>query len=228
MAHSTSTSTTKLIGITGVARSGKDTVADFLAKLLPSFGRYSFATPMKDMILVGLSIRDKDDDASKRVFGHSYRHLAQTLGTEWGRDLIRSNIWVIIAESRLRGDKVIISDVRFENEAAYVREHGVLIHVSRLCQEQIKESGHVSENGVKFKEGDIRIYNDGGLVELEDKCEYVAKRDFAEEIGKEEVGSRGEVARKLEAAHWGLDCLSSKTQKSADTYDDDDAHFLSK
>ena len=159
-----------VIGLTGKARSGKDTVGTMLSNLLPSsFVQYSFASPMKAMLLVGLGLRDKEDDKAQELYGCTYRHLAQTLGTEWGRTLIHSDLWVKALETSIRtnASNAVITDVRFANEAAFVRRHGVLIHVTRPDQEDIVESNHISEAGITPLIGtDLRIINDGSLADL--------------------------------------------------------------
>ena len=158
-----------LIGIHGRAHSGKDTVADFLMDQFPDHRRYSFADPIRDMLAAGLNIpmetmldptKKEQDDI---VFGKSPRQMMQTLGTEWGREMIDPDIWLKAAISR--GTELIIPDVRFENEAEWVRRHGQLLHIERPGK-KIKESDHVSENGIKKREQDITIINDGTLDDL--------------------------------------------------------------
>lgn len=147
-----------LIGIAGKARSGKDTIADVLAEAL-SFDRYSFATPIKEMIKAGLGLEDKEDEKAEQLYGCSYRKLAQTLGTEWGRDQINNKIWINIAHYRLQGKRAIVSDVRFESEADFIRQYGILIHVERYGVQRIEENDHVSEQGVGILHGEYKIMN---------------------------------------------------------------------
>ena len=58
---------------------------------------------------------------------------------------------------------MIVPDVRFENEAELVREHGVLIH---LVGRGGIEGNHASENPIEFKPGDIVIDNSRDLAWL--------------------------------------------------------------
>lgn len=54
------------------------------------------------------------------------RRLLQVMGTEVGRMLFGENVWVDIADDKIAkipGD-VVITDVRFDNEAEYVRANG--------------------------------------------------------------------------------------------------------
>ncbi len=166
---------TRIIGIAGIARSGKDTVADMIqAELnkdrLPfasSWERYSLAGPLKEMLHVGLGLTDKDPLAEP-LYGVSYRTLAQTLGTEWAREMICDDIWLRIATRRTAGKSVIISDLRFENEADWVRKAGgLVIHIERRGQERIAESGHKTEAGIAARHGDYKILNCGTLEDLQ-------------------------------------------------------------
>jgi hypothetical protein len=160
-----------IIGITGKAQSGKDTFADMLAHVTNS-GRYAFAKPLKQMLKSGLDLDDKDDARALALYGKNYRVLAQTLGTEWGRS-IHPEMWLNIAKMRMAVRKeasIIISDVRFDNEAAWVRENGVLIHVERSFQQLIKESDHASEQGIFPKDGDFLVSNSRDLAYLFDRA----------------------------------------------------------
>ncbi|BBI43202.1 deoxynucleotide monophosphate kinase [Pseudomonas syringae] len=85
-------------------------------------------------------------------------------------DAIRSNRPV---EQPLRRSQIpagtqtiIIKDIRFENEAAFLRAHnGEIWHISR--PDQPKVNAHSSELGVAHKSGDLHLVNDGSLADLE-------------------------------------------------------------
>ena len=155
----------RLIGIAGPARAGKDTLASYmLDNLGDNWTRSSFAAPIKKMLeAIGVDCSDDAKAVVDDAFGDTPRHMMQTLGTEWGRNLIDGDIWVK-AFARLNAGKcVIVPDVRFENEAALVREHGVLIH---LVGRGGINSNHATENALGFKAGDIVIDNSRDLAWL--------------------------------------------------------------
>lgn len=152
----------RLIGIAGPARAGKDTLASYLLdNLSDDWTRSSFADPLKAMLsVIGVDCSDDAKAVVDDAFGVTPRHMMQTLGTEWGRHMIDGDIWVK-AFARLNAGKcVIVPDVRFDNEAELVREHGVLIHL--VGRGGIK-GNHVSENAIAFKPGDIVIDNSRDL-----------------------------------------------------------------
>jgi len=157
----------RVIGIAGPARCGKDTVADIIMKNCPTYRKCSFADPIKEMLKAGLGLTDDqlwgdDKEAIDPRYDASPRYMMQTLGTEWGRNLINGNLWVVAMEQRI--DKgMIIPDVRFENEAAFVRKYGVLLHVTGRGG---IEGDHISESGVSVEECDRIITNDGTPEDL--------------------------------------------------------------
>lgn len=155
----------RLIGIAGQARAGKDTLASYMLDNLDgTWSRSSFADPLKEMLrAIGVDCSDDVKAVVSDDYGVTPRHMMQTLGTEWGRHTIDNDIWVK-AFARLNAGKcVIVPDVRFENEAELVREHGVLIH---LVGRGGIEGKHVSENAIEFNPGDIVIDNSRDLAWL--------------------------------------------------------------
>lgn len=104
----------------------------------------------------------------------SPRELMQTLDTEWGRDLYGTNFWVKLAERRLamledveteRFQGAVFSDVRFPQEADWIRQHGgTVIHLHRPGNAQVR--AHLSEAGIALHKRDQLITNGGDLDEL--------------------------------------------------------------
>lgn len=172
----------KIIGITGPARSGKDTLAGEILRLADNGTRMSFAAPIRSFIagLLDVTVSELEDGFIKEspqadFGGKSPRQMMQTLGTEWGRELIDQNLWITVARRKLQGlaavhrsvrpDVVVFSDVRFENEAAMIRSAGgTIIHLSR--RDAVPVNSHVSEAGVLRAVEDRAIQNDGTIDSL--------------------------------------------------------------
>ena len=83
--------------------------------------------------------------------------------TDWGRNCIGADMWVNAFCRINAGEKCVVSDVRFENEAALVRANGILIHVTGRGG---IGGSHVSESGVAILDSDIVLDNSGALDEL--------------------------------------------------------------
>ena len=164
-----------LIGITGKAGSGKDTVADYLVTE-HGYTKISFAAILKNMLRVaGLPEPANRDDKEKIVdgFEFSWRDAAQKLGTEWGRSL-DTNIWVKLTMQSLDPfKKYVISDVRFDNEAEAVRKSGCLIHLTGREIDMGALSNHPSEAGVEWHPGDHVTSNSNSKVALYAKVESI-------------------------------------------------------
>lgn len=102
------------------------------------------------------------------ALGVSPRHMMQTLGTEWGRDLINRDIWITMAKHRLlqAGEGMVIPDVRFNDEAAWIRKAGGrVVHLLRNSVTPVKE--HSSEAGVTILPEDLVLLNNGSLEDLQ-------------------------------------------------------------
>ena len=163
-----------LIGITGLINSGKDTVANLIIAWRPrQLRRYSFARPLKEGVKAMFGWTDEDienrevKEATDAFWGFSPRKAMQLLGTEYGRNMLRDDLWIKAAErfhqrSEEQTQGTIITDVRFENEASWIRSqpNSMLIHVRDPNRPLPQGPVHPSEAGVAFVEGDSLIEND--------------------------------------------------------------------
>lgn len=190
-----------LIGICGPAGSGKDTLADGIAAMDVYF-KYAFADPIKAAINVmfgfgpvhwqnrewkeepmpwlSRQLTREDVPEVPGAIGEfacpSPRSLMQSLGTDWGRDMVDQELWLKIAQQkfakvnttaqmqggRIIGLGMIIPDVRFNNEAQWIKDAGgLLLQIDRPSLEPISENSHASEAGLDPALIDAVIVNDG-------------------------------------------------------------------
>ena len=166
-----------LIGLTGYAGSGKDTVRAMLER--EGFVGLAFAEPIRSMLrelLTSCGIDDEyiDERALKETIipelGVSYRHMAQSLGTEWGRNL-RRDFWMRLAGAYMADQQdagethFVVSDVRFDNEANWIRNKGG--QVWRIHRDGLASvRPHVSESGVDGIKPSRTIHNNGTPEQL--------------------------------------------------------------
>ncbi len=170
----------RLIGISGKARSGKDSIADYLVGNCGAF-RYAFADPLKQAAATafGIPLGDFYDADKKEVINKfwniSPREIAQIFGTECMRNQFRQDFWVMRATSEMTSfdahndkDRIfVIPDVRFENEADWVRKNGgEMWHVIRPSLGEGVVRAHASEAGVEVGDEDIAFLNDADLNNL--------------------------------------------------------------
>ena len=193
-----------IIGLNGKAGSGKDAFAGFLGEV--GFTRYAFAdavreaaltinpilstnwraSPEHDPKLEELRLADVVEsygwDRAKREIAE-VRRLLQVIGTEMGRNILGENCWVdIVAKQIAQGDgKAVIADLRFPNEAEYVKENdGLIVNIIRDRNPHAINTAHPSE---QYKpDADIVIYNDGSLEDLRDQALTIAYMASGKEI----------------------------------------------
>lgn len=172
----------------GYKRSGKDSLA---ARLVNAHGwaRYAFADPMRAMLesldpivtLGGQRLRLSDvlamhsgwDGAKERL--PEVRRLMQALGTEAGRAILGEDVWVTttMREVDRTPGPVVVTDVRFPNEAqAVVDRGGVLVRVLRPTLR--RDDPHPSENSVDDVGADYTVVNDGTLDDLQAVADLIA------------------------------------------------------
>lgn len=164
-----------VIGIAGKARSGKDTLADHISTILGSdAARAAFADPVKDMLrAIGVHDIDKYKEVEHPVLRATSRRMMQTLGTEWGRDTLGEDTWINLTREKGLGKKfLIVSDVRFENEADFVRENGILFHVYGRGG---IAGDHKSESGIEFKFRDFKLDNSYELEFFLEQAETILR-----------------------------------------------------
>ena len=168
-----------LIGLCGAAGAGKNTVASLLADADGQpFLQVSFADPLYQCVslITGMPVEQLQDRAVKEqpigwLDGKSPRQLLQSLGTEWGRELVCREIWVRSTMERIRGEtrSVVITDVRFDNEAeAIVQAGGQVWRVVRPGASCLASDAatHPSEYGIADHLVARTVANDGTLDDL--------------------------------------------------------------
>ncbi|KAF2395424.1 deoxynucleotide monophosphate kinase [Pseudomonas frederiksbergensis] len=166
-----------LIGLSGLARVGKDTAAQHLVHH-HGFQSYAFMDPLRDglMHILNLSPCDFEGEQKEQVLpwlGRSPRYLMQTLGSEWGRDIVHPELWLMLAAQNLdllarthdTAGGFVVSDLRFEDEAEFIRQRGgVVIHLQRASARTVAQ--HRSEDGIRGAPGDWFLPNDGTIDDL--------------------------------------------------------------
>ena len=127
----------KLLGISGVARSGKDTFFSFMKKSGLKCERLAFADELKreclKFLLDNTNISSfTEDPVEKEII----RPFLVTYGTHIRRKL-NPNCWIDKVNRKAKqliSDNVVpvVTDVRYRNEADWIHEMGgKLIHISR-------------------------------------------------------------------------------------------------
>lgn len=178
-----------LIGLTGRAGAGKSAIAEHLV-VNHGWEAMSFAEPIYAALSVMLGMPEEElaDRGRKERpinwLGKSPRELLQELGTGFGRQRVHEDLWVLILARRLDalrrlqpGAHVVISDVRFANEAAFVKQKGgVLWEVYGRSAYGVRT--HESEAGVPPDTPRRSIYNGGVWADTVRQVEQALKTDM--------------------------------------------------
>ena len=102
----------------------------------------------------------------------SSRFVLQTIGTEWGRSCMADDIWIRCFCAKAKEfSRVIVDDVRFENEAKAIKDMGGEI----WCIKRpfaTHDSSHTSEGALDNWDGFDQLIDNSGTIE-----EFRAKID---------------------------------------------------
>lgn len=154
-----------LIGLCGRKGSGKSYVAESM-KLTRGAKIIRFADTLKDMMRVMGFTEDQINGDLKEVGcvllnGKTPRYAMQTLGTEWGRDLLHENIWVnmLVAKANKESGIVVVDDVRFPNEIEAIHANGGVVAWVERASIYEGEDQHSSETSVSPEDCDVLVDN---------------------------------------------------------------------
>lgn len=165
-----------IIGLTGAAFSGKDTVGIYLARS-HNFAIFAFADPIREGLkamldLTAADFRPENKEKTIDWIVRSPRQLMQSLGTEWGRELVGATIWTDHMARRIdaathAGEDVVITDVRFNTEVDLIKRLGGEIwRVQRPNAETTSHRTHRSETEAAAIAHDRLLVNDGTIEQL--------------------------------------------------------------
>lgn len=170
-----------IIGLSGYARSGKDSVADILVEEY-GFIRLAFADKLRQALyaLDPTVISEYSvphnlqwvidqwgwDGVKETGFGPEVRRLLQRMGTEAGRNVLGENVWVNAAALDVgESGNYVFTDCRFINEArVIVGKHGEVWRITRPGVGPAND--HISEIGLDNYGFSRIILNDQDLDTL--------------------------------------------------------------
>lgn len=162
-----------IIGLSGYAQAGKDTVAEIMGRKY-GYERVAFADKIREFLYdmnpstgTELLKAKVDSEGWEQAKRHpEVRRLLQTTGMA-GRTLFSEMFWIDQVFSQLDSEKkYVITDVRFTNEANSVKKFGGEIwRIKRQGIEAI--NSHVSESEMDRYHVDRILSNGGTLEELE-------------------------------------------------------------
>jgi hypothetical protein len=156
-----------IVGITGRKGSGKNAACENV----PGWATMSFAGPLKRVCatVFGLTTEEMSNPQKKEAIMNRWpyetpRAILQKVGTDMFRNLY-PDVWVQNLKDRVMasaGEDVVITDVRFENEARAIRElGGYIVRVERPGLPKV--DSHSSELEMDLISVDATVINDGSV-----------------------------------------------------------------
>jgi len=176
-----------IIGISGQIGSGKTTLANMIRKKY-SCEQFAFADALK-FVCMDLGFTEQEvfgtqdqKNAINEFWGISAREFMQEFGTKICRELLprylpkmqlnNKSIWTRIFDKfhQAAGNNIVISDVRFKDEASSILEKKGII--CRIVRNKIVQPTHVSED-INNVIPNVVINNNGTLEDLENKLKTI-------------------------------------------------------
>jgi hypothetical protein len=174
----------KVIGVTGRKYNGKDTVGNYLVEHF-GYKRLAFADALKDACRCIFGFTDEQlygslKETPDEFWKVSPRIVLQYVGTNLLRNQLSTimphlgnDVWVNVIKKKILDEwstnpdqKIVITDVRFPNEANMIEElSGIMIRVRRDSINAVSDS-HSSEVGIEKLEVDYEIINNKELDDL--------------------------------------------------------------
>lgn len=178
------------------------TLKDFInnssiGESLSGWKQISFADKIKDItcIIIGCTREQLEDrEFKEKELGEEWsynewynestysvikltpRKIMQIIGTDFGRQMIHSNIWINSTFNNYKNsDNWIITDVRFPNEAKAIKDReGFLIRINR---DSFKNFKHLSEIALDNYQFDYIIDNNSTIEDLTVKVKEILLKE---------------------------------------------------
>jgi hypothetical protein len=178
-----------VIALTGPKGSGKDTVAQTIKKLYPSWtvNTVAFADPIKSALQLIFKLDPSNNDQYdlfKRTtmsFGLGdhltsidARHVVREIGMlmrSYDEQQFVSYVDQFLYNYDCPTSINIVTDMRFGNEFAFLNEKGA--HIIKINRPGSTYDGHATESGFSDDIVDFYIENDGDLHHLEENTKSV-------------------------------------------------------
>jgi hypothetical protein len=180
-----------LIGLHGPTGVGKDTVCNIIRLISPvETQRLAFGDALKAAVKAAFGLSDEWLQDDLKTVTHPYwkltpREMFQLAGTEAFRGTFGADFWVRRLEMAMEADTqyfgmFVVTDVRFESEANWIRERGgMLVHMSGPQRRADVSHAHSSNTPLPKVRGDYNLPNLGSLKMLNDDVRDLVDRVVA-------------------------------------------------
>jgi len=182
-----------IVGITGFKRSGKDTAGSILIQ--NGYIKYSFAGPLKKACQeIFMFDYEQTEGCKKEDLDNRWSTTPRKVFQRFGTEIFRNNLKLILPEVKDLNEnfwiyrfklwyqeqiktnpnlKVVVTDVRFPNEADIIKElGGTIIKVIR-SETNLNNDQHSSEVSITKIKPDFTIYNNSTIHEYHSQIKKI-------------------------------------------------------
>ena len=165
-----------IIALTGIKRSGKDVVADYISQNY-GYKHVKISSKLKSVVKTAFDLVDDDvessakDEINKRL-GVTPRRLMDFLGThvfQYEINKIIPNMgrtyWIKDLLDKHKSVPLVISDLRFEHELDQIKQHSPSL-ILKIDRNNDVDESYVSETEINSLNYDYKITNDKTLQDL--------------------------------------------------------------
>ena len=163
-----------IVGIAGKKLHGKSTLADLFVQV--GYRQVDFADPIRaaSKFIFGEAPTSSNKEVVHPTIGFSQRQFMTKFGTDFARLLLHPDFWLRVYQMRTStGGNIVTADVRFENEAEYIRaQGGCIVHVVRVGFKAPPSDtdSHASEKGIAKDPSDYVLINKGTFADYLEAC----------------------------------------------------------
>lgn len=178
--------TVEIHGFAGKMGAGKNFVAETIfQRLLPP--KNTLVMALADHFKIEAVVMDGLD--YHRVYGQKdeeSRKYLQHRGTELGRDKYGQDVWVKILDTWIKRyqetgiERVIITDIRFENEAKWLKQRGGMLYIINAPQRNLDRLKQESQDDPE-KISQLQSHpSEAGIVNLGKYADYTINNDYSD------------------------------------------------
>jgi len=158
-----------IIGLLGRSRRGKDTIADYIINKYPVYKNIKLARPIKDAAKSLYNFTDEQlEGGQKEIIDKRWNisprdamvFITTSFMNKMGSDFFSRRLF----DNLLPTDKVIISDVRYDNDIIEIKQrNGIIIKVLRDIEPYHSWESHIDQRTLHI---DYTIENNGSIDDL--------------------------------------------------------------
>ena len=182
-----------IIGISGKAQVGKDTLGHALIRRGKAFGVHietrSFADKLKQMAITHFNLTRQqaygtaeDKETVDSRWGLTPRTILQEIGQGYRK--IYENYWVDVVLNELDSSKhYAITDTRYKNEhSGIVNAGGIVVRMERPTElrGEVSNPNHSSEVDLDDSEFDLVFHNDGAIELVDSFADIIIEKYLTE------------------------------------------------